>query len=67
MRISDELRKRARTEFVPVSIYDMLGFSEGFIADCNRVVPHDTAEELAFDGVQLIEAGFDWYLGPLDE
>ncbi len=66
-RISDELRRSARTDFVRVSIYDLLGHPEGITALLTNKIPKEIKDELACDGIQLIEVNHDWYLGPLDE
>lgn len=66
-RIGDELRRRARTDFVRIEICKLLGMPEGFMALCRNEIPKEIKDELACDGIQLIQENFNWYLGPLDE
>lgn len=67
LRVSDALRRSARIDSVPVSIWDVLGLQCGFVATVKRDIPQQIKDELACDGIQLFEVQYEWYLGPLDE
>ena len=67
LHISAELRRKARTGCTLISIYELVGNSDGFIAEVNNEIPKAINDELACDGIQVFQVNHKWYLGPLDE
>lgn len=67
LRIDDELRRSARSGMVKVCLVAVLGVADAFIIKARRTLPAWVNDDLALDGLELVESNYEWYLGPLGE